>query len=172
MKPGEVANYLGIGRSTVTTWTNGEFKDYFTPGAQGGQDRPRVFTELDIRIMYLIKLRKDQNVAADRIHTELKNLRDHDWEGLPDLPAAQTVQSVPVVPVAAADAALSAERRALLREIALLNERIDTLEGELRERRGDQEKYLREIADIGRKLAASETELQLWRSGRLKGEND
>ena len=172
MKPGEVAIYLGVGRSTVTTWTNGEFKDYFTPGAQGGQDRPRVFTELDIRIMYLIKLRKDQNVAADRIHSELRNLRDHDWDGLPDLPAAQSVQSVPVIPTAAADAALSTERRALLREIALLNEQIETLRGALEKREGDQEKYLREIADLRADLSAAQVELGLWRSGRLKDGGD
>lgn len=168
MKPGDVASYLGIGRSTVTSWTNGEFKQYFSPTAQGGAGRDRVFTDTDLRIMYLIKLRKDNNVPAGQLHSELQALRITEWEGLPDLPSANAMANVPVVPTAAADAALSSERRGLLREIQLLNDRIEELESEAKDRRGDQERYLRELAEQGRLLAAAETELQFWRDGKLK----
>lgn len=170
MKPGEVAEYLNIGRSTVTAWTNGEFKPYFSPTAQGGAGRDRVFTDTDLRIMYLIKLRKDNNVPADQLHSELQALRANEWEGLPDLPIENQMANVPVVPVAAADAALSSERRGLLREIQLLTGRIDELEAEAKDRRASDERYLREIGELKSELSASQMELKLWREGRLKSD--
>jgi hypothetical protein len=70
-----------------------------------------------------------------------------------------TTAHVPVVP----EAALAAERRSLLHEIALLQRRVDELAEELARERVDKEQLMRE-------LAAAERELEFWRSGRLKPE--
>jgi len=169
MKPGAVATFLGIARSTVTLWTNNDFKQYFTPGAQGGGGN-RAFTEQDIRVMYLIKLRKESNTPAAQIHQELQQLRRSEWEGLPDLPDAQQSANVPVIPTQAADVAMRLQRSGDLREIELLNDQLDKANAELAERRGNDERYLREIATLESKLSAAETELRFWREGRLKAD--
>jgi len=124
MKPGEVATLLGIARSTVTLWTNNDFKQYFTPGAQGGGGN-RSFTEQDVRVMNLLKTLKASNTPAEQIHQQLQQLQADDWQGLPDMPQAQSVAHVPVMPTAAADAAMSMQQRGYLREIQILNEQLD-----------------------------------------------
>ncbi len=153
---------LNIGRSTVTTWTMGEFREYFTPSAQGGSGRPRNLTEIDIRILHFIDQMKKENAPAEEIHAALKQMRGKGWQGLPDIPSApEYMANVPVVPMAAADAALSTERRGLMREITILQERLAQLEDRL-EIKDD------EVLDLTRQLSAAETELRLYRTGRLK----
>ena len=169
MKPNDVAILLGLGRSTVTAWTNHEYREFFTPSAQGGQGRPRNFTDLDVRLMYALKQMKDNNTPPDSIHETLKRWRADDWSGLPDMPnGPANFASVPVVPVAAADAALSTERRSLLREITFLQERIDQLEAERKAERTDRDALLREIGDLRADAAHMKTMLELYEQGRLK----
>lgn len=169
MKPGEVSKFLGIGRSTVTLWTNNDFKQYFSPGGQGGGGN-RSFTDQDIRVMHLIKTLKDSNTPVEQIHQELQQLQADDWQGLPDMPAAKTSANVPVIPTQAADVAMSMQQRSFLREIEMLNEQLDKVNLELDQRRGNDERYLREIADLEKRLSASETELKFYREGRLKAD--
>ncbi len=76
-----------------------------------------------------------------------------------------------MIPAAAAESALDAERRALLREVAFLNEHIDKLEHQLVDERTDKEKLLRELGDMHGQLSEARTELKLYRSGRLKPDN-
>ncbi len=180
MKPNDLAILLGLGRSTVTAWTNHEYREYFSPSAQGGQGRPRNFTDPDIRLMYALKVMKDNNTPPDTIHETLQRWRANDWQELPDMPdAPANFASVPVMPVAAADAALSTERRSLLREIAFLQERLAQLEAEhiARDTKRDAEQQaeraardvlLREIGDLRADLAHTKTLLDLYESGRLK----
>ena len=168
MKPAQAAEHLGIGRSTVTTWTSGEFKQYFTPNAQGGDGRPRSLSELDLRILHLIDQRKKSNVASDAIHEELRKLRDGGWEDIPPVESPASAVRFPVVPTVAAEAALNAERRALLREIAMLQETIDKAERRAEKERERNEPLVREIGGLKAKIARLEVIVELYESGRLK----
>jgi DNA-binding transcriptional MerR regulator len=174
MKPGDVADLLGVGRSTVTAWTAGEWREYFSPNAQGGEGRARDLNETDIRILQFISDQKRSGRSSDEIHAALVQMRADGWGDLPPLPSGQNMARVPVVPSAAADAALSAHTGALLREIATLEKRIGDLSGQLADeqgaRRADVERFMREMGELRGQLAAALNELELWRKGRLKPE--
>jgi DNA-binding transcriptional MerR regulator len=162
MRPSEVAAMIGIAASTIRAWSVGEFKPYLSPTGQGGEGRARNLTEHDVRVLNLIATMKHEGARVEHIHGQLRALQANDWEELPPLPDAPVnVASVPMVPAAAADKALDAERRSLLREIARLEERIEALEGRLDDTSG-------ELSEALQKLAAAERELEFWRSGRLK----
>ena len=176
MGPGDAAKLLNVDRSTITRWTAHEFKRYMTPGAQGGTGKQRVMTDRDLRVLHLIKILKDTNTPSEEIHATLQQMERVEWEGLPDMPAApHNMATVPVVPTAAADAALSAERKSLLREITFLQDRIEQLEETLADERsktiGKQEELLRELADLRQRIGEQEIELKFYRSGRLKPDN-
>jgi DNA-binding transcriptional MerR regulator len=162
MKVADVAGLVGIAGSTVRAWSMGEYKRYLSPTAQGGSGSTRNFTELDARILALIYTRKTSGAAAQDIHAELQALQGDDWNDLPPLSATVgNVASVPVVPAAAAEMALSAHTQALLREIADLRQRIDTLEGK-------NDTLQTTVSDLRAKLARAETLVELYESGRLK----
>jgi DNA-binding transcriptional MerR regulator len=176
MKPQDVATLLGIGRSTVTTWTMGEFKEYFTPGAQGGSGRPRNLSDFDVRLLHLIDEMKKTNVPGDEIHAALRQLRDNDWQGLPDMPEAGTGTAVvPVMPTAAADAAVNTllrENNELRHRMRDLEDKIDSLHREAKAdiaaERGERDKLLRELGDVRAKLERANTIIELYEEGRLK----
>jgi len=62
----------------------GEFKRYrFSPTAQGGEGiDSEVLTDTDVRILYLLKLRKDAAISSDNIHREDLRSCGVRWEGL------------------------------------------------------------------------------------------
>jgi DNA-binding transcriptional MerR regulator len=160
MKPAEAAALLGISASTIRSWTTGEFKPYFSPTAQGGSGRFRNLTELDVQILAYINLLKQESTPADEIHATLHRLQADDWSDLPPIvEVGARTDRVPVV----AESALTNERRAFLREIAILEHLIEKLEAQLGSERADKEKLIRELVE-------AQTELKLWQSGRLKPE--
>ncbi len=180
MKPSDVAVMLGLGRSTVTAWTSHEYKQYFSASAQGGQGRGRNFTDTDVRIMYALKVMKDDNTPPDSNHERLHRWQANDWNELPDMPdAPANFASVPMVPVAAAETALSTEKRSLMREIAMLQERVEQLLADravdraevtalLREIGDLRAGHEREIGDVRAELREAQTLLKLYEQGRLK----
>ncbi len=171
MKPSEIADLIGIASSTIRAWTLGEFKRFFSPSAQGGSGRNRNLNETDSRILSYIAMMKRQNVSSDEIHIALQRMQKNNWEDLPPLPEAPAgVMNVPAIPKSTADAALDMERRGLLREIALLYERINELKLENKDLREKGETRNAEIAGLHRQLAEVETELKFYRAGRLKPE--
>jgi DNA-binding transcriptional MerR regulator len=177
MKPHEVASILEIGGSTVRAWSN-EFKQYLSPGAQGGDGRYRDFTDNDVRIISYINQMKKASTPLDEVHLILKKMQLDGWRDLPDLPSGPpSVASVPVIP----QVALDVEKRSLLREIATLQNRVeqleDRLQGEQERAMERQESLLREVAELRAQLAEAnerarsaefEAELRLYREGRLK----
>lgn len=167
MKPSEVAQLTGIAASTIRAWTLGEFKQFFSPGAQGGEGRNRNMTETDARIVAFIAREKQRGALPDEIQIALRRMEADNWEGLPALPESTSsgFKNVPVVPKSQAESVLSATAQALLREIADLRQRLD--EANVRIDSKDVE-----IRTLAENLAAAERELELWRSGRLKPEDD
>jgi DNA-binding transcriptional MerR regulator len=172
MKAGQLAKWLNIGRSTITSWTTGDYQDFFSPGARGGSGQDRHFTENDVRVMRFIAESRRRNIPVEEIVIALQGMQANDWAGLPPMPDAPPSAEFPVVPAAAADAQLDAERRAFLREIAMLQQRVDQLERQIRDeqaaRRDEIERLLREREEMRATLAAAETELRLWQQGRLR----
>jgi DNA-binding transcriptional MerR regulator len=172
MKAGQLAKWLNIGRSTITSWTTGDYQDFFSPGARGGSGQDRHFTENDVRVMRFIAEARRSNIPIDEIIIALRRMQINDWTGLPPMPDAPPSAEFPVVPAAAADAQIDAERRAFLREIAMLQGRVDQLERQIREeqsaRRDEIERLLREREEMRATLASAETELRLWQQGRLR----
>jgi DNA-binding transcriptional MerR regulator len=176
MKPAEAATLLGIGRSTVTTWTMGEFKDYFTPGAQGGSGRPRNLTDLDVRILHVIDEMKKESMPSDEIHAALRRMRSKDWQGLPDMPSAGAGTAVvPVMPTAAADAAVNTllrENNEVRLRVRELEQKIDALHQEAKEdiaaERSERDKLLRELGEVRAKLERANAIIELFEEGRLK----
>lgn len=167
MKPHEVASQLNIGVSTVRAWSN-QFNDYLSPTAQGGDGRYRDFGEHDLRVLNFINGLKKRSTPVEQIYDQLRQLQADNWQELPYLSEGPgPVAQMAVVP----EAAMVTQQQLLLRENADLRQRIDDLQTRLDEKDTNQEKLLRELADLRERIGATESELGLWRDGRLKGED-
>lgn len=169
MKPHDIAGYLEIAVPTVRQWAS-EYKEFLSPGAAGGDGRHRDFSDLDLRVLNFVRQEKRKSVPAPEIHLALRRLQEDDWESLPFLSERPNVAQVPMVPEAAAHAALDAERRALLREIVLVRELLEKSEAEGKHKDEVIGEQTKEIKELTKQLAEVETELKLYRSGRLKPE--
>jgi DNA-binding transcriptional MerR regulator len=154
MKPGDAAILLGIGRSTLTAWTSGEWRAYLSPSAQGGDGSRRDLTETDLQILATINTMKKQGHSSNEIHTALHQMQADGWDNLQ--PLNSTTNGAPTS--VGASAALAAYTQTLLREIAILREQMDTLESKL-----DTEREKR--LELERELARAQTELDLRRQG-------
>jgi DNA-binding transcriptional MerR regulator len=164
MKPHEVASQLNIGVSTVRAWSN-QFNDYLSPTAQGGDGRYRDFGEHDLRVLSFINGLKKRSTPVEQIYSQLRQLQADNWQDLPYLSEGSgPVAQMAVVP----EAAMVTQQQLLLRENADLRQRIDDLQARLDDKDASQEKLLRELADLREQLGASDSELKLWREGRLK----
>ncbi|MBE2266688.1 MAG: hypothetical protein IAE80_00555, partial [Anaerolinea sp.] len=84
-----------------------------------------------------------------------------DWQELPELPVVVGASLVPVIPESTAAAALESQTRALLREVAGLQKQLEQLQNKL----DDKDET---ILELTRRLAGAETELRLYREGRIK----
>jgi DNA-binding transcriptional MerR regulator len=179
----QLAEWLGVSEVTLRQWTTGEWAEYLSPTAQGGDGRRRFFTERDARIAAYIWYLKEHGEPKRTIHDTLRRMMDEDWANLPDMPPAPpSMGPISMMPREAADAAITQQRAALLREITMLNERVQQLEGQLgnekalrdqdRERHAQEmqklrdelevqrEKYLREIANLNREIGRLEGRME------------
>lgn len=171
MKTHEIAAHLGIATSTIRTWSNGEFKQYLSPTGQGGEGQYRNFTETDSRILAYVNVMKQQSRPRDEIHMALKRMQGEDWIDLPPMPPAPPgVSPLRMVPESTAETALVTQRSALLREIAIKDERIEQLESEVADLRKQLEANDADHETLLIRAIEAETELKLWRSGRIKPE--
>mgnify|MGYP001161999517 FL=1 len=170
MKPADLSARIGVAASTIRAWTSGEYKRYLTPSAQGGDGAHRNITDLDAQIIWLIATLKNAGSKPDEIHLDLQRLQADDWNDLPPLPETVGSKPMPVV----ASAALDEQRRALLREIALQQQRVEKLESALTSERDahfdTQRSLLEEIARLRERIGGLDAELRLYREGRLKSD--
>jgi DNA-binding transcriptional MerR regulator len=176
MRTKELADWLGLATATIRLWAKDEeFGRYLSPGGAGGDGRRRAFNDIDARVMAHIARLKAQGFDRDELYVALDQLKNGDWEEVPPMPPAPPgMKPILMVPQSTAETAVTSQRQALLKEIVFLQERIEELKSELVEEKergiADRERLLREIGDVRSKLADSEAELRLWRSGRLKPE--
>lgn len=132
MQTSDLAKWLGLAAVTIRQWSAGDWAQYLSPTAQGGEGRSRVFTELDARIIAHIARLKASGQDRDSIHAALKSMQADDWRGLPDMPAAPPdYEPIPMIPREAAETTIDQQRRGLMREITIIEERVERLQDEL-----------------------------------------
>lgn len=170
MTPDDAHKLTGVGRSTITGWTSREFKDYFSPTAQAADGRARDLTEHDVRLLVFLKQETDARRTRPQIMEALRQLQANDWRDLPDIPYGSQSAVVPVVPSAAADAAITSERRVYLAQIDVLQKQLEQAQQEAQTARQQHEPLLREIGDLKADLARAQLMLELYESGRIKPE--
>lgn len=151
LKTKELADRLGIAPVTVRLWTK-EYGEFLEPSARGG-GKNRTFSDLDARVMAHIVHLKANGQGRDDITATLKTLQAIDWQGLPDMPPAPPgIEPISVIPREAAEARIDAQRAALMREIATLQDTVERLEGELDIERQDNRRLNDELANTREKL--------------------
>ena len=162
-KPKELSDWLNIPASTIRYWSNGEFRVYLSPTAQGGGGRRRFFGDRDARIIALISDMRASARTSEEIHVTLQQMQNVDWADLPPMPHAPSGMTPPPMELKeVTDTRLTTQRQSLMREIVILQERDETLTADLeseRTRRADLETELRRVLQ----------ELGKWRGVVLSG---
>lgn len=132
MQTSELAKWLGLAAVTIRQWSAGEWAQYLSPTAQGGEGRSRVFNDRDARIIAHIARLKASGQDRDSIHAALKSMQADEWRNLPPMPTAPPdFEPIQMIPTSTAETAIDQQRRGLMREITLLEERIEQLTDEL-----------------------------------------
>lgn len=166
MKTGELAKWLGIADITLRQWSANEYREYLSPTGQGGSGRNRVFTDMDARVIAHVVRMKAAGADRDTIHASLKTMQADNWRNLPDMPAAPPdFEPIAMIPREAAENAVTGQRQALMREISLLQDRVDSLVDDLKNERAAKESAQAElsaareqIGELRGKLATIENE--------------
>lgn len=172
MKPQYVAAQLEISPSTVRAWSI-EYGAFLSPTGAPGTGGHRDFTDRDLSVLNHIKSLKNSGLTTPMIHQALKALQADDWRNLPEFNTTIDARmTVAAIPTKAAEMALDAERRSLMREIASLQERIAEIKQEAQERitslETDNKTKADEIRNLSSRLAKAETLLGLFNAGKLK----
>lgn len=174
MKTKELADWLGVSAPSIRLWaTENEFARYLSPTGAGGEGKTRAFSDEDARILAYIGHLKRQGLSREELYLALDRMEQDDWEDLPPMPPPPaSMRSLRMIPEMAADTALSSQKSSLMREISILQDRVETLQETLsNERSQSSEKHealLREIADLRAKLERANTIIELYDEGRLK----
>jgi len=153
MRTKELADWLGLADSTIRVWTRKEFKSYLSATARGGEGRTRHFTDLDARIIALIAVLKEEGNTSEDIHRILQQMQKDGWQDLPPMPAAPPdAGPVAMMPREAAETAVSTQRAALMREIALLQDRVEVLSEQLATEREKRDQVQAELLEAKERL--------------------
>ena len=165
MKIGEVADQLGVTTQTVRNWVKRPaLSPLFSAGANGAPGNPADFNESDFILLNSIRVLMDREKGAwDTVESQLVD----GWREtlLPERAAVVAANSVGAMQLAARAQSADDQRAVLAAQAEELQRRLDA---EQDGRRTDIERLTREIGEVQAKLAAADTELKLWREGRLK----
>ncbi len=156
MKTGELASLLGYSDRTLRNWLDRpEFEHFFTSGARGEGVGQRILTESDVLALNTIRFLRSRGTHWDEVlvflksgkrETEFPQNATHDTRTIPVPQAEQGARLMAVV----------RERDAALDRIGELQERLDALDAVHRNLQAEhvtmQEKYLREIADLNKRI--------------------
>ncbi len=163
MKTHELAKWLGLSPNTIRVWTREEFKTYLSPSAQGGDGRYRNFDEQDARVVAFIASLKQENIPIKEIHMTLTQMQEDDWEDLPPMPSAPPGEGpVSMMPREAAERAIDTQKNTLMRQIAVMEDKVEDLTVQLREER---EQHQQERQQLQSDLVETREHL-----GELKGQ--
>ena len=137
MKTKELADWLGVSAPSIRLWaTENEFARYLSPTGAGGEGKTRAFSDEDARILAYIGHLKRQGLSREELYLALDRMQQDDWEDLPPMPPPPaSMRSLRMIPEMAADTALSSQKSALMREITILQDQVETLQETLSKER-------------------------------------
>ena len=137
MKTKELADWIGVSAPSIRLWaTEDEFARYLSPTGAGGEGKTRAFSDEDARILAYIGHLKRQGLSREELYLALDRMQQDDWEDLPQMPPAPaSMRSLRMIPEMAADTALSSQKSALMREISILQDQVETLQETLSKER-------------------------------------
>lgn len=168
MKTNELARWLALDTATLRSWTIGEFRPYMSPTAQGGNGRTRHFTEQDARVLAFITTLKAQATPKEEIHVALRQMQTGNWADLPAMPAAPAgVEPISMIPREAAETAVTSQRSALMREIAMLQDRVEQLQTALDDERTAKNALQTQLTDTREQLGELRGKLSTINAERL-----
>lgn len=170
MRSGQAAKALGVDKKTVTNWiAHPKLEQFFSPSAAGrGEGVEREISEDELYILNTVRTLR-ANMA--RNNTDWQLIADKLTAGYRDkvLPPQAVGVDTGINPLAQYD-----QIKTIMHERDFAQRRVTELEQLLsdREAKIDQmhERLLQEIGDMKAQLARAETELEYWRSGRLRPE--
>ena len=113
MQPHEAARLVGISVNTVRAWTLYDYKEFFSPTAQGGSGRKRELNDTDVRVLTYLRDVKRDGLTGDEVIAALRQAQARGFDMLPMPRNTEAIVPTPVIPVQAAENALIGERRAL-----------------------------------------------------------
>jgi DNA-binding transcriptional MerR regulator len=153
MKTKELATWLGVVPATIRAWLKDEYGEFVSPNARGGDGRTRYFDELDARILAFVASLKNEGTPRAEILDFLSQLQKSNWDDLPPMPpAVPGAGPVSMMPREAAETAVNAQRMALTREIAILEDRVERLEEELVTERAKRDEVQQELVQAKERL--------------------
>jgi len=74
-----------VSHGTFRNWT-ATFAPFLSPQASPTKGKPRVLSDHDQRVLYLVSMLRETGLGLDDITNRLKDLQRADWGGLPDIP--------------------------------------------------------------------------------------
>lgn len=172
MKPSDVSRLTGIPASSLRTWS-GEYAEYLSPAAAGGDGRKRDYSDQDIRILMYVADQKARNVIGEDIHASLKSMKITAWIDLPPLPNVPPgMEPVALIPREAAETKIDMQRQALYKEIEWLQKQIEALEDELQQERADKKSLQAELSNYRERYGELKGQLtERQTSGELISQN-
>ncbi len=163
MKTGQVAKLLGKDPQTINNWAD-RFPEFFSAPSKGQGGNQRDYNDNDIIILNTIRTMAGQRLSNVDIKAALE--RGEYVSALPDSAAGAEITPVRVFAQSlAATQQLEETKKELVATEAALDQ-------ERRARSDDQEKYLREIAELKERAGRLEGKVEILRElldGKLKG---
>jgi DNA-binding transcriptional MerR regulator len=166
MKPGDLADWLGVSVSTVRAWSSPkDFGDYLSSNAGVGDGRMRNYDERDQRIVAYISDMRRRGFSRDDMVIELNTLRANDWRDLPRMPPKADGQTPsPRTGMSGVEEqSLAIRMSTAMLQIETLNQRINDLETR---REQDRDK----IASLSEEIGRLRMLVELYRTGKLKSD--
>lgn len=145
MKTKELADLLDISASTVRIYTKGDWQQYLSSSAQGGDGKTRQFDDQDARVIAFITALRTDGASTREIHRTLQAMQDQNWADLPPLPEERH-KAVSMVPESTAEMAVMRERAVLQQQIEVLEVEIDTLRERIADERETNETLRGDLA--------------------------
>jgi len=172
MQPHEAARLVGISVNTVRAWTLYDYKEFFSPTAQGGSGRKRELNDTDVRVLTYLRDVKRDGLTGDEVIAALHQAQARGFDMLPMPRNTEAIVPTPVIPVQAAEAAVRGKQD----ELEIYRERLQELRElvEYERQRANQERERLDlstdkIAELNHKIGSLETKVEMLEQQLKRG---